>query len=137
MALSEEAFPPKFIDGEEVPHPSTIASQPAPTMRRAQLSEEAFPDRPDAFYMTPIQTTQPHHRVPREVSVEELLAHAITAQERSAVNRDLLARRFIAAGLSEQAIGISSRTHQIDATHQARINALQDQVERQATQNLH
>jgi hypothetical protein len=133
MAFSEEAFPPTIIDGEEVPHPATTRPLPRPTMRTAELPDEMFlrENLEGAHYMTLIDTAPEHHRVPREIPLEELYHDAVTAQELMAKRRDVLAQRFVAAGLPALALDITGRTHQYIEERQQGINALQDKIEQQ------
>lgn len=111
MALSEELFPPKIIEGQEVPHPATLTSQPQPLMREAQLSDEMFPreNAAGAHFMIDIDSSQPHHRGPRDIPLPELYAEALAARAHTAANRARLSKNFTSAGFSQLAIGISER----------------------------
>ncbi len=138
MALSEESFPPRIVAGEEVPYPGTVTLQPAPTMRKAQLSDEMFPGQNDAgaHYMTPIDTAQPHHRLPGDVPADELYHSAITAQENMAARRDELARRFAKAGHPKLAEVITQHTHERIEESQKNINVLQAAVDAEQARKI-
>ena len=99
------------MDGQEVPYPATTTPQPQPLMRAAQLSDEMFSkeNAAGAYYKTPIDNSQPHHRVSRDIPLPELYAEALAARAHTAANRARLSKNFTSAGFSQLAIGISER----------------------------
>lgn len=131
MALSEELFPPTFVNGKEVPHPATIYSQPRPTMRPAQLSDEMFgpENAAGAHYMTPIDPSTPHHRPPKVIPPEELLANAEAAQLRTTRNRNALSEKFMSTGFPQLAMGVLARGSERIDEMQHTINTLRTGID--------